>query len=110
MDRLIEKVNSSQSLNLFNNPVVSFSNTIDNLKVYNSRESNNNGNDKIIEFLSAKKRICNSGIRNNMYLKQSIKDISKFIDNKTAMILNIDYKLILKIQIVILMHLNLYIH
>ena len=56
MDRLIEKVNSSQSLNLFNNPAVSFSNTKDNLKVYNSIESNNNGNDQIIEFLSAKKK------------------------------------------------------
>ena len=96
MMTLIEKINNnnSQSPNMLNNnlsnPIISFSAAID---TFNVNINNNNNNDKIKEFLTAKKYICTSTIRKSRSLKNSINEISKLIDIKTPMILNIEYNL-----------------
>lgn len=99
MRNLIDNINNnSPHSNFFknhdkSNPIIEFSSTINHFKVHSSSESVNNENDKIKEFLIAKRYICNSEIKKTKFVKHGINEISKFIKNKTPMILNMEYNL-----------------
>ena len=90
MVNLLKMTNSGLQLQTNHESNLGFSKTLEYLKGYNNHGDVDNGVDKIREFLSAKKSTCAGAIKSTKYLMQSVNNISKFMETKTPIILNVD--------------------